>query len=367
MTHKTSCCTCTADWVKDNGKDQDGKIVDQVAHTKWWAVVPLVIVNVVTMMIGICFLGVSAYVASMFDEWKQYISWTGLIACVVISLFVFALGLLGCCGAIHRNILCLTIYLFCLFVLCFIVLGVALVVFVYGERICGGFGNEASTCNKNIASREVSNALIKISSECCQTNLTIPLCVSDKSTDLYQCMYPECNGNNKDYCVKAFTPCILGMAKDYTGMKCERKFPPPMTTTPEAMCIGIRTLIFKESPDLNELTATQKKDAILEASIWKHYNEKSCQAGYKKDSKEYKCGGLVGQAKTDCLNFERISWTMTVAGYFETNMKNFGTGLVVLGAFLVIMMLLAFCSCCKNKTTLTEKAKTNNIQWDAQA
>ena len=78
VTEKKQCCSCTADWAKKDTKDEH-------ATKKWWAVVPLVIINIITVLLGICFLGVSAYVTATFESWQQYISWTGLLVCVFFS------------------------------------------------------------------------------------------------------------------------------------------------------------------------------------------------------------------------------------------------------------------------------------------
>ena len=365
VTEKNSCCTCTAGWTKHDGEGS-------ASHVRWWAVVPLVVINVITLLLGICFLGVSAYAMATFESWQQYVSWSSLVACVVTSLFVLSLGLLGCCGAIKRNMSCLTMYLFFLFILCFVVLAMAAAVLLYGDTICGGHEMESKTCNVNLQSREVSNALIKIQTECCQSNMTVPIC-NNETTSLYQCMYPECDGNNEAYCVKYFTPCTLGMAKLYNGMKCQRTFPKPLTQTPDAMCIGIKSLIFKDIPaDLSSKTTAEKKAALLAAAIWTNQHETICQKDFNpalgvakyEENKIKKCTSAVGAAKNTCLAEERIAFTKVVASYFEDNMKNLGLGLVVLAAFLILIMILAFCSCCKNKSKL-DASNNNNLQHDA--
>lgn len=220
------------------------------------------LLQVLTFIIGVCFLGVSAYMAATFDAWQQYISWTGLIGCAVASLFVCALAILGCCGAIHRNTKILTLYLFFMFIITFITVALALVTLMYGTSICGGKPTEDVTCNANLESREVSNALIKIQTECCQAGSamkgkgkganetthfadTVPMCSTKKNSNgtavanaLYTCMYPECDGSNEGDCVKYFTPCVLGIQKQYPGTKCDRKFPAPLGLTPDAMVGG---------------------------------------------------------------------------------------------------------------------------------
>jgi hypothetical protein len=198
---------------------------------------------------------VSAYTAATFDAWQQYISWSGLIGCAIASLFVCALAILGCCGAIHRSTKILTLYLFFMFIITFITVALALVTLMYGTSICGGLPTEDVTCSANLESREVSNVLVKIQTECCQAGSakngtthfadTIPMCGTKKNSNgtvvansLYTCMYPECDGSNEGDCVKYFTPCVLGLQKQYPGMKCDRKFPAALGLTPDAMVGG---------------------------------------------------------------------------------------------------------------------------------
>lgn len=371
VTDKSKCCTCTAKWASWH---------DDESHNMWGAVMPLVIINVLTFIIGVCFLGVSAYMAATFDAWQQYISWTGLIGCAIASLFVCALAILGCCGAIHRNTKILTLYLFFMFIITFITVALALVTLMYGTSICGGKPTEDVTCNANLESREVSNALIKIQTECCQAGSamkgkgkganetthfadTVPMCGTKKNSNgtavanaLYTCMYPECDGSNEGDCVKYFTPCVLGIQKQYPGTKCDRKFPAPLGLTPDAMCIGIKTLIFKEKPAPD--------------GGWHGHSEAICKADFtmaedlmnnkKSAGIDKKCTNAKGKEKETCMTSARTTWIKVVAMYFSANMTNLGTGLVVLAIVLLIIMFLACCSCCQHKHILEGKDNENS-------
>jgi len=149
-----------------------------------------------------------------------------------------------------------------------------------------------------------------------------------------------------------------------------------MTKTPDAMCIGVKTLIFKDRPAVDGLTPAQLKETLLNASIWKNHDETICQKDFNplfaadkyKENKVVGCGKTVtaDPAATTCYTNARIAWSKQVAAYFEDNMKNFGMGLVILAAFLIVMMFLAFCSCCQNKSHLDAKSN-NDLTHDARA
>ena len=58
---KSKHCSCTADWVTHDGHGSH-------SHRRWAAIVPLVAINVFTFVLGLCFLGVSAYLTATFES-----------------------------------------------------------------------------------------------------------------------------------------------------------------------------------------------------------------------------------------------------------------------------------------------------------
>jgi hypothetical protein len=277
----------------------------------------MVIVNFIAFVAGICLLAASSYVLANIGDWAAYISQTGAIMGIVTSVVVVALSLMGCCGAINRNKWLLAFYLFFLFIIAFLLLGVAIAVFVYGKELCGGrVGvNDESRCQAFLPARELNNALNKIYNDCCEvtTDNQMPACPSPATaaSPLYSCVYPLCNGEENEVnpgCVSEFVTGKSGVMTD---------------KTPDAVCMAIKHLVWKTPYPTNTLIP----------EVWKGKNEDICQTSGAANNL------AQGQA-----------WMQTVALFVEERMGAAGAGMIALAVIICVLWIAGVFLVCRDST-----------------
>jgi hypothetical protein len=281
----------------------------------------MVIINFITFVVGICLLAASSYVLANIGDWSAYVSQTGAIMGVVTSLVITALSIMGCCGAVQRNKWILSFYLFFLFIIAFLLLGVAIAVMVYGKQLCGGkagVGDEAR-CQEYLPARELNNAISKIYNDCCEvTDPTkqLPECPNPgtEPSPLYSCVYPRCIGTENELnpgCVRFF---VAGPDSPATAM---------IEKTPDSVCLAIKTLIFKEPVQTNTFIP----------EVWEGKNEPICMNNNAAKTRE-----------------QGIDWMQKVATFLEERMGQAGAGMVALAVIVCVLWLSGLFLVCRDST-----------------